>query len=215
MRTSVAVWDTQPVSAEGLRSLLGACPDLEFLGASGSIPGALESLDFSQPALLILDKAFGAQVVLDTLTGLRTAGLPVAAVVWGVSMTGAEALRFIQAGARGIIRKSTDVDTLLVCLRSVASGATWMEHNLFHESRRAQGDLRIGLTPREQQVMELVGQGLKNREVASELGIRPGTVKVHLKHVFEKTGVRGRYGLALVGLDTATVGTPLVMSQSA
>jgi DNA-binding NarL/FixJ family response regulator len=215
MRTSVAICDTQPVTAEGLRSLIGACPDLEFFRASDSIPGALESVDLSRPALLILDKAFGAQVVLDTLASLRTAGLPVAPVVWGVSMTGAEALRFIQAGARGIIRKSADVDTLLVCLRSVASGATWMERNVFHESRRTRGDLRIGLTPREQQVMELVGQGLKNREVASELGIRPGTVKVHLKHVFEKTGVRGRYGLALAGLDTATVGTPLVMSQSA
>jgi DNA-binding NarL/FixJ family response regulator len=215
MRTSVAVWDTQPVTTEGLRSLLGACPDLEFLPAPGSIPGALESLGFSQPALLVLDKAFGAQVVLDTLSGLRMAGLPVAAVVWGVSMTGAEALRFIQAGARGIIRKSADVDTLLVCLRSVASGATWMEQHLFHESRQAQGDFRTGLTPREQQVMELVGQGLKNREVASELGIRPGTVKVHLKHIFEKTGVQGRYRLALAGLDTAAAVPPLVMSQSA
>lgn len=45
-----------------------------------------------------------------------------------------------------------------------------------------------------------MGQGLKNREIGSELGIRPGTVKVHLKHIFEKTGVRGRFGLALSGL---------------
>ena len=56
---------------------------------------------------------------------------------------------------------------------------------------------RSELTPREQQVMELVEQGLKNKEIARELGIRPGTVKIHLKHIFEKTGVRGRYGLAL------------------
>ena len=51
--------------------------------------------------------------------------------------------------------------------------------------------------------MELVGQGLKNREVATELGIRPGTVKVHLKHIFEKTGAQGRYNLALAGLTSA------------
>jgi DNA-binding NarL/FixJ family response regulator len=48
--------------------------------------------------------------------------------------------------------------------------------------------------------MQLVEQGFKNREIANELGIRPGTVKIHLKHIFEKTGVRGRYGLALTGL---------------
>ena len=43
-------------------------------------------------------------------------------------------------------------------------------------------------------------QGCKNKEIALELGIRPGTVKIHLKHIFEKTGVRGRYGLAITGL---------------
>jgi DNA-binding NarL/FixJ family response regulator len=55
------------------------------------------------------------------------------------------------------------------------------------------------LTAREQQVLELVEQGCKNKEIAGELGIRPGTVKIHLKHIFEKTGIRGRYGLALNG----------------
>ena len=53
---------------------------------------------------------------------------------------------------------------------------------------------------REQQVLELVEQGYKNKEIAMHLGIQPGTVKIHLKHIFEKTGVRGRYGLALTGL---------------
>jgi DNA-binding NarL/FixJ family response regulator len=57
------------------------------------------------------------------------------------------------------------------------------------------------LTAREQQVLELVEQGMRNKDIAMELGIRPGTVKIHLKHIFEKTGVRGRYGLALTGLQ--------------
>jgi DNA-binding NarL/FixJ family response regulator len=48
--------------------------------------------------------------------------------------------------------------------------------------------------------MHLVEQGFKNREIAQELGIRPGTVKIHVKHIFEKMGVNGRYGLALNGL---------------
>jgi DNA-binding NarL/FixJ family response regulator len=186
-----------------LRGVLGASPDLEFLRVSDSMSNALETARLFRPALLILDKAFGTQAVLDALAELRTTDRPVAAVVWGVSITEAEALRFVQAGAKGIIRKSADVETLLVCLRSVAAGATWMEKTVFHEQHLAQRDSRTGLTPREQQVMELVGQGLKNREVARELGIRPGTVKVHLKHIFEKTGVQGRYSLALAGLTAA------------
>jgi DNA-binding NarL/FixJ family response regulator len=48
--------------------------------------------------------------------------------------------------------------------------------------------------------MELVERGMKNRDIATTLGIRTGTVKIHLKHIFEKTGIRGRYGLALCGL---------------
>ena len=203
MRKSIAVCETQPVTAEGLRGVLGASPDLEFLRASDSISGALETVHLFRPALLILDKAFGAQAVLDTLVELKNTDHGVATVVWGVSITEAEALRFVQAGAKGIIRKSADVETLLVCLRSVASGATWMEKTVFHDPHVGQRDSRTGLTPREQQVMELVGQGLKNREVARELGIRPGTVKVHLKHIFEKTGVQGRYSLALAGLTGA------------
>jgi DNA-binding NarL/FixJ family response regulator len=48
--------------------------------------------------------------------------------------------------------------------------------------------------------MELVERGMKNKDIATSLGIRTGTVKIHLKHIFEKTGIRGRYGLALSGL---------------
>ena len=63
------------------------------------------------------------------------------------------------------------------------------------------------MTAREQQVLGLVEQGCRNKEIAYELGIRPGTVKIHLKHIFEKTGVRGRYGLALNVLRDRTVAT--------
>ena len=115
-------------------------------------------------------------------------------------MTEAEALRLLQSGARGIIRKTADLASLMACLRTIASGRTWMEDCVFRDSVRADGYPRSELTPREHQVLELVEQGFKNKEIALELGIRPGTVKIHLKHIFEKTGVRGRYGLAISGL---------------
>ena len=61
------------------------------------------------------------------------------------------------------------------------------------------------LTAREAQVAELVEHGMKNRDIAGTLGISTGTVKIHLKHIFEKTGIRGRYGLALSGLKAKGV----------
>jgi DNA-binding NarL/FixJ family response regulator len=123
-----------------------------------------------------------------------------AVVVWGMSVTEAEALRFLQAGAKGIVRKSADPTTIVSCLRAVSQGRSWMQDSVFREMSPMETQIRTDLTPREHQVMELVEQGFKNREIAQELGIRPGTVKIHLKHIFEKTGVRGRHGLALNGL---------------
>jgi DNA-binding NarL/FixJ family response regulator len=138
--------------------------------------------------------------VLDWLNDLKISQKSPAIVVWGVSVTEAEALRFLQVGARGIVRKTADLNTLLTCLRTVAGGRSWMEDSVFRDSIRAERYPRSELTAREQQVLELVEQGCKNKEIAVELGIRPGTVKIHLKHIFEKTGVRGRYGLAISGL---------------
>ena len=70
------------------------------------------------------------------------------------------------------------------------------------------GRSHSALTARERQVFELVEQGLTNKEAAKALRIQPGTVKIHLKHIFEKTGVRGRYSLALAGFADAARTSP-------
>jgi DNA-binding NarL/FixJ family response regulator len=210
---SVCICDTQPVTAEGVRTLLGGSPDLVFAEASDSLAHALDLVRRTAPNVLMLDKAFGIQAILEWLTDLKANESsdhpPTAVVVWGVSVTEAEALRFLQAGAKGILRKTAGIPVVLACLRTVALGRSWMEDCVFRDSSRADRYPRGELTSREQQVLELVEQGFKNKEIANELGIRPGTVKIHLKHIFEKTGVRGRYGLALSGLkDRGLVSIP-------
>jgi two-component system, NarL family, nitrate/nitrite response regulator NarL len=201
---TVSICDTQPVTAEGIRTLLSDCPDLKFEQATDSLSRAMEMLRESPPSVVVVDKAFGIQTILEWLTELRTADADLSTrtgiVIWGVSVTEAEALRFLQAGARGILRKTATIPMLVACLRSVAAGRTWMEDCVFRDSGRSERYPRSELTAREQQVLELVEQGFKNKDIAVDLGIRPGTVKIHLKHIFEKTGVRGRYGLALSGL---------------
>jgi two-component system, NarL family, nitrate/nitrite response regulator NarL len=201
---TVSICDTQPVTAEGIRTLLSDCPDLKFEQATDSLSRAMEMLRESPPSVVVVDKAFGIQTILEWLTELRTSDADLSTrtgiVIWGVSVTEAEALRFLQAGARGILRKTATIPMLVACLRSVAAGRTWMEDCVFRDSGRSERYPRSELTAREQQVLELVEQGFKNKDIAVDLGIRPGTVKIHLKHIFEKTGVRGRYGLALSGL---------------
>ena len=202
---TVSICDTQPVTAEGVRTLLAGNQELRFLESADSLRRALEHVREDAPDVLLLDKAFGIQAILDWLSDLRVAEISGTRVrtniiVWGVSVTEAEALRFLQCGARGILRKTAGVASVLACVRTVSAGRSWMEDCVFRDASRSERYPRSELTPREQQVLELVEQGFKNKEIAQELGIRPGTVKIHLKHIFEKTGVRGRYGLALSGL---------------
>jgi two-component system nitrate/nitrite response regulator NarL len=206
---TVIVCDTQPVTAEGIRTVLAGNPDLHFHQVADTLGSALELAHRLRPDVMVVDKAFGIQAILEWLNEIRQAALGVSVVVWGVSVTEAEALRFLQAGARGILRKTAVVSVVLSCLRTVAEKRNWMEDSVFRDSTRSGRYPRSELTSREQQVLELVEQGFKNKEIALELGIRPGTVKIHLKHIFEKTGVRGRYGLALNGLrDRALIPVP-------
>ena len=222
-QATVLLCETQPLTVEGVRAVLSSTNDLRVTGVCENLALCREISRRQRPDVVLIDKALGMQAVMDWIQDLRLAeqdlerlgnssfspnDAPIAsqtrpmpkAIVWGVSMTEAEALRFLQAGAKGILRKSTAPSNMLNCIRTVVLGKNWMEDSVFREQPREDRHPRSELTPREQQVMELVEHGLKNREIARELGIRPGTVKIHLKHIFEKTGVRGRYGLALTGL---------------
>ena len=201
---TVGSCETQPVTAEGLKSVVSSCPDMRYLMTAPNLNSALEMVNRQNPDVIVLDKAFGMEPIIEWMGRARefrrdSGGKP-AVVVWGNSITEPEALRLLQNGARGILKKTAEVGQLIACLMAVSGGTTWMEDSVFRESSRLEIHPRTDLTPRELQVMELVEQGLKNKDIARELNIRPGTVKIHLKHIFEKTGVRGRYGLALTGL---------------
>ncbi|HVW09054.1 MAG TPA: response regulator transcription factor [Bryobacteraceae bacterium] len=151
--------------------------------------------------VVVVDKGLGLLRVIDLLQKLASAGCSVPVVVWGSSIAEGEALRLLQFGARGILLRTSEASTLLTCLRAVTSGGAWMEDGIFGASGKLLTPRRPQLTTRERQIAALVERGLRNRDIAGMLGIQPGTVKIHVKHIFEKTGVRGRYGLALSGLQ--------------
>ena len=209
-RKTVAVCDMQPVTIRGLRALLAEQPDFECIGEASSLMAGMDLVRNRAPGILIVDKGFGLQPVVDWITNLRGGNRETCTIVWGYSMSEAEALRAVQAGAHGIVRKTASLNNLLACLRGVSAGDSWIEDMLRPAEDRSQRGWRSGLTLRERQVAELVEEGLKNKEIARTLGICPGTVKIHLKHIFEKTGVRGRYGLALSGLKEKGYYSPMM-----
>jgi DNA-binding NarL/FixJ family response regulator len=197
---TVVLCDTEPIAIEGLRSLLESSESLRVVAAETSLMEGIDAVRDLQPSVLVVDKDFGMHAVVDCLRTLRKSGARIGVVIWGGSIPEAEALRFLQAGAAGVIRKTAPLQSLVSCLRAVEAGTTWMEGDLLREPDRPVRLARSPLTARESQVMELIERGMKNKDIATSLGIRTGTVKIHLKHIFEKTGIRGRYGLALSGL---------------
>ena len=197
---TVAVCDTEPVAIEGLRHLLEQTEWLRVVAAESSLVAGMDAVRDLHPSLLLVDKAFGTPAIVDWLAALRTIGSKVSVIVWSGSMSQSEALRFLQAGASGVVRKTAPLETVVKCLQTVASGSNWMEEDMLREMDRPVRSGHSPLTSRESQVMELVERGFKNKDIGESLGIRTGTVKIHLKHIFEKTGIRGRYGLAISGL---------------
>jgi DNA-binding NarL/FixJ family response regulator len=195
---TVAICDTEPISIEGLRAMLNSTGDFCIVGAETSLINALEMIKTRAPNVAVIDKAFGIHAVMDCARRMRENGT--ATLVWGMSMSEAEAMRLIEAGAAGVVRKTADVQTLLAAFRSVGAGETWLEEGLTREAGHGIRTPQSHLTGRELQVLELVEKGFRNKDIAHTLGIQAGTVKIHMKHIFEKTGIRGRYGLAVSGL---------------
>src|ERR1019366_3543333 len=197
---TIAICDTEPIVVEGLRSLLEPADWLRVIAADTSLADAKETVRDLQPDILLVDKALGFSAVMDWITALRAAESSSAVIVWEMFFSESESLRLLQAGTSGIVRKTASLDALLACLRAVARGKTWVEDYML-----SPGDLQARstiprLTPRELQVLGLVEHGMRNKDIAKALGISSGTVKIHLKHIFEKTGIHGRYGLAVSAL---------------
>ena len=191
--------ESQPVVVEGLRKALERLAEFEFAGAAARPAEALEAVLCRSPDVALVDHEDGPEEALALVGELCKASSKTHAVLWVKSDQEIRAGDALLAGARAVLLKSSPLDTLLECLRVVGRGHLWFENGPpepvaepGHERRRTPR-----LTPRERQVVALLAQNLKNTEIATALGISPGTVKVHLMHVFEKTGARDRYELAI------------------
>jgi two-component system nitrate/nitrite response regulator NarL len=192
---NVLVCDAQPVTVAGVKALISGHQELRFTDSVSSLPDALDVVRERQIDIVLVEKTFGCRAIEEFLAGLRQDGITTQALIWGAVISEAETMRFMHAGARGVLLKTTEVSSFVVCLRAIAQGRLWLDESML---RTRNGDSPSNtLTAREQQVYELVRQGFTNKQMALELQIKPGTVKIHMKHIFEKTGVRGRHTLAL------------------
>lgn len=197
-RVSVFVCEAQPIVIEGLERVFAASGDLELVGSVNRLNDAVETLGRLQPRIFLIDQTAGTSSILRFISTLKAAGCNSLPVLWASELSEADALRALQLGMRGIVKKTASAQGLIECLREVASGKIGME-----DSSQIVGFLQrretMRLTPRERDVVRLICQGMKNKQIAANLGITPGTVKVHLMHIFEKTGLKDRFALAVHG----------------
>ncbi|WP_051669867.1 LuxR C-terminal-related transcriptional regulator [Bryobacter aggregatus] len=180
---------------------------MQLIGAASTPRDAIAKVSELQPDIVMIDQSSGLRPVFSFLTEMKIASPSSRTVLWVLELAEIECFRALQLGARGILRRTLPIVTLLDCLRSVGAGNLWLENSI---SDQVVGFLNrkntTRLTPREREIVRAVCRGMKNKEVADLLQITAGTVKVHLMHIFEKTGVKDRFELAaqgpkLLGLD--------------
>jgi two-component system nitrate/nitrite response regulator NarP len=172
--------------------------DYKLVAKAGSGNEALQEIAEHDPEIVILDIQMPDGSGLEVLRQMRSAGDNRKVVLLTASIDEAGFAEALSLKVDGALLKTSDPALLLDCLDSVRSGEEWIDRHLQAEAARApQTRDRSLLSPRETDLVKLVRQGLRNRDIAEKLGITEGTVKVYLHSVFEKTGVANRTELAI------------------
>jgi DNA-binding NarL/FixJ family response regulator len=160
-----------------------------------SVPAALAGVKAIQPNLVLV--YLTSRISLSELRVLRSAGDRAQVVLWGEGLRGEFAFQAMQLGVRGILASNISKEGLLASLDNVHRGVLCFERELMDS---VLGKTRVTLTKRQGQMVSLVPQGFKNKEIAGGMGIIEGSVKVYLYKLFRKLAVNDRLDMALYGL---------------
>lgn len=173
----------------------------EVVGKAQSGQAALEQMEQHQPDILLLDLAMPEEGGMSVIRKLKSEGSAQKVVILTAAIDDATLMEARTLGVRGMLLKSSDPAYLIECLDKVQAGGTWTDPELaarIEDLSQSFSDTRTpALAPRERQLIRFVRQGLRNKEIAQELGVTEGTVKVYLHGIFEKLGVSTRTELAV------------------
>ncbi len=205
----IVVADDHTIFRDGLCRLLQAEADIEVVGEARNGRECVEMVERLKPDLLLLDLKMPDLDGLGVLGELGGPGSPVRTIVLTASEEEQEYVETVRRGARGIVLKQAATELLLEGIRKVHRGEMWIDQRVAADVMRAMTEppgipARRGprgvLTPREGEIVELVTQGFRNREIADKLSISEQTVKNHLQNIYDKLGVSDRLELALYAL---------------
>jgi DNA-binding NarL/FixJ family response regulator len=196
--------DDHPLLLDGLERLFDQEPDFEVVARCVNGEEALQAIRRHRPDVLVLDLKMPGN---DDLSVVREAKVDVpgmAVVILTAALEETDVLQALSLGVRGVVSKETAPHVLVQAVRDVHDGKLWLEQRaagraLSGMMKRAAGerDLAAVLTQRELEIVRRVATGRRNKEIAHDLTITEGTVKMHLHNVFEKLKVGSRLELTL------------------
>jgi two-component system nitrate/nitrite response regulator NarL len=205
----VLIVDDHPLFRKGLSQLLQTVADFVVVGEATGGADGVEQARRLAPDLVLLDHNMRDMSGLEVLRELCAARPALRVVMITVSDQRDDLVSALQAGADGYLLKDMEPEAMLEALRQAADGRTVVSDDLTHHLVAAvRGDARppsaaaAGLTEQELRILERIAGGLPNKLIGRELNIAEGTVKVHVKHILRKLGLRSRVEAAVWAVET-------------
>lgn len=210
----VLLVDDQELVRTGLRGILRPRFGFEIVAELASGAGVVEAAGRLAPDVVVMDVRMpGVDGVAATALLRDSPGAPPVLVL--TTFEDEEVLAgALRAGAAGFLLKGAPAEDLQRAVRAVAEGASWLDPavtgqvlSAYREGPPAvlPGPEADVLTPREREVLALIGQGLSNTEIAAELTLGEGTIKTHIGHIFAKLGLRDRAAAVVFAFDHGLV----------
>ena len=204
----ILVADDHAIFRDGLRKLLWDADDVTIIGESSNGNECVKMLAKFKPDILLLDLRMPEKDGLAVLEEVNFDSLPTKVIVLTAAEDDRDVVRAMRLGARGVVLKQSASDLLLKSIRKVADGEIWLDNRMtaevidaFKKSAEAgQRREKPLLSDREKEIVQLVAQGFRNREIGEKLFISEQTVKNHLHNIFDKLGVSDRLELALYAI---------------
>jgi len=202
--TSVLLADDHAFIRAGVEAVL-AHTAYSMIAAVGSGEEALEAVAAHDPDVCVFDVTMPGMDGVQALQALRRRGDGRPVVLLTAQIDDNRLLDALEAEVNGIVTKEGAEETLLQTLDAVLAGQRVISPELAERARQEAARRTIpspfaGLTPRERTIVSFVARGLRNRDIASELGITEGTVKVYLHALYQKLGIENRTELAILVL---------------
>lgn len=198
--TRILVADDHPMIRTALEVLFRGT-DYEIAGTAGTGEETLAELERVEPEILLLDLQMPGGSGMEVLRRVRSGENGLRVILLTAGMDDSSLMEAKSLGVQGMVLKNSDPAYLLDCLDRVRGGGHWIDPELDERARELSdalgGSSRPTLAPRERELIRYVRQGLRNREIAQELAVTEGTVKVYLHGIFEKLGVSSRTELAI------------------